>query len=133
MGYASLLRLDKRLSAILNEVSKTYNLHSLLLADQHGLAVSHSGQIVHTGMAAIAPELIRVGESAVRLGEYDSITCVALMLENSHLMIIKDIEINGTKFVIVIDTSLAPKGLGKMLKELKERITKAMNVDKSPE
>lgn len=129
MEYASLLRLDKRLYAILDDTLRQYELHSLLLADQHGLAVSHAGKVVHTGIAAIAPELIRVGEHAVRLGEYDSISCVALVLENSHLMVIKDIEINGAAFVLVIDTSSVPKGLGKIIRTLQQRISCAMEVD----
>jgi len=130
MEYASLLRLDKRLEAILDDTRRQYGLHSLLLADKNGLAVSHAGKIAHTGIAAIAPELIRVGEHAVRLGEYDSITCVALVLESSHLMIIKDIEINGDSFVLVMDTASVPKGLGKIIRTLRQRISRAMEVDK---
>jgi len=127
--YASLLRLDKRLEAILDDTRRQYGLHSLLLADKNGLAVSHAGKIAHAGIAAIAPELIRVGEHAVRLGEYDSITCVALVLESSHLMIIKDIEINGDSFVLVMDTASVPKGLGKIIRTLRQRISRAMEVD----
>jgi len=125
--YASLLRLDKRLEAILDDTRRQYGLYSLLLADHHGLAVSHAGKIAHAGIAAIAPELIRVGEHATRLGEYDSITCVALVLENSHLMIIKDVEINGTTFVLVMDTVTVPKGLGKIIEKLKKRVSGVMN------
>ncbi len=131
MEYAFLLRLDKRLYAILDDTRRQYGLHSLLLADQNGLAVSYSGKIAHAGIAAIAPELIRVGEHAVRLGEYDSITCVALVLENSHLMIIKDIEIRNTPFVLVMDTASVPKGLGGMIRKLRDRIGRAMAVDNS--
>jgi len=129
--YAFLLRLDKRLYAILDDTRRQYGLHSLLLADQNGLAVSYSGKIAHAGIAAIAPELIRVGEHAVRLGEYDSITCVALVLENTHLMIIKDIEIRNTPFVLVMDTASVPKGLGGMIRKLQDRIGRAMAVDNS--
>jgi len=131
MEYASLLRLDKRLEAILDDTRRQYGLHSLLLADHHGLAVSHAGKIAHTGIAAIAPELIRVGEHATRLGEYDSITCVALVLENSHLMIIKDVEINGDTFVLVMDTASVPKALGQMIRKLRDRVGRAMVVDNS--
>jgi len=129
MEYASLLRLDKRLEAILDDTRRQYGLHSLLLADHHGLAVSHAGKIAHTGISAIAPELIRVGEHAMRLGEYDSITCVVLVLENSHLMIIKDIEVRNASFVLVMDTASVPKGLGRMIRKLQDRIGRAMAVD----
>ncbi|MFQ5518481.1 MAG: hypothetical protein ACE5E3_00625 [Mariprofundus sp.] len=127
MEETSLIKLDVRLHAILEETRQQYGLHSLLLADQHGLPVSHAGKIAHAGMAAIAPELIRVGDHAVRLGEYDSITCVALVLEDSHLMVIKDIEINGDPFVLVMDTASVPKGIRKLLNELKQRIAEAMD------
>lgn len=126
MENASRLTLDMRLQAILEETRQNYNLHSLLLADQNGWPVSHAGQIAHGGMAAIAPELIRVGEHAVRLGEYDSITCVALVLEGSHLMIIKDIEINSEPFVLVMDTAAVPRDIKKMLSSLTDRISLAM-------
>lgn len=126
MECVSLLRLDERLHAILDDMRQQYGLHSLLLADQDGLAVSHAGEIAHAGIAAIAPELIRVGEHAVRLGEYDNITCVALVLENSHLMIIKDIEVNGTPFVLVMDTASVPQGIGKMIRVLQDRVDRAM-------
>ena len=119
--------LEQRLHAILDEVRQQYHLNSLLLADQNGFAISHAGRLAHTGIAAIAPELIRVGEHAVRLGEYDSITCVALVLENSHLMIIKDIEVNDAPFILVINTISVPKQLGKMIKGLKEQISLAMD------
>jgi len=131
LGYESLLRLDKRLRAILNNVRKQYGLHSILLADANGLSVCHSGDIKHTGIAAIAPELARVGEKATSLGCYESMSCVIVMLENSHLMIIKSITIHDKPFVIVMDTPLAPKGLGEMLKQLKVSISKAIQVDKS--
>jgi len=122
-----MLSLDQLLESILDDTRREYGLNSLLLADHHGLAVSHTGKIAHTGIAAIAPELVRVGKYATRLGEYDSITCVALVLENSHLMIIKDIEINNDTFVLVMDTVTVPKGLGKMIKKLKERVSGVMN------
>ena len=130
MEYESLLRLDKRLKAILNDARKLNKLHSILLADENGLSISHSGNIEGAGIAAIAPELIRVGEKATTLGSYGSMSCVIVMLENSHLMIIKTMTIHAQKFVVVMDASLAPKGLAKMLKLLKEDISKAIQVDK---
>lgn len=128
MNNTSGLKLDVRLQAILEETRQQYNLHSLLLADQNGLPISHAGKIAHAGMAAIAPELIRVGDHAVRLGEYDSITCVALVLEDSHLMVIKDIEINKKPFVLVMDTASVPRGIRKVLIELRDRIALAMDI-----
>jgi len=126
---ASGLKLDVRLQAILEETRQVYQLHSLLLADKNGLPVSHAGKIAHAGMAAIAPELIRVGDHAVRLGEYNSITCVALVLEDSHLMVIKDIEINNEPFVLVMDTATVPKGVRRVFKELRDRLEMAMNIE----
>lgn len=130
MEYESLLRLDKRLKAILDDVRKTNGLHAVLLADENGLPISHSGDIECSGIAAIAPELIRVGEKATALGCYENMTCVIVMLENSHLMIIKTMTIHKQKFVVVMGTPLAPKGLGTMLKQLKVDISKAIKVDK---
>nr|WP_241696925.1 hypothetical protein [Mariprofundus sp. KV] len=121
--------MDVRLQAILEETRQMYNLHSLLLADQNGLPISHAGKIAHAGMAAIAPELIRVGDHAVRLGEYNSITCVALVLEDSHLMVIKDIEINNSPFVLVMDTATVPRGIRKVIKELRDRLAFAMHME----
>jgi len=126
---ASEMKLDVRLKAILEETRQIYNLHSLLLADQNGLPISHAGKISHAGMAAIAPELIRVGDHAVRLGEYNSITCVALVLEDSHLMVIKDIEINNSPFVLVMDTATVPRGIRKVIKELRDRLAFAMHME----
>lgn len=126
MDNSSGLTLDVRLQAILEETRQQYGLHSLLLADKNGWPVSHAGKIAHTGMAAIAPELIRVGDHAARLGEYDSITCIALVLEDSHLMVIKDIEINGEPFVLVMDTSSVPKGIRQVFSSLSTRIALAM-------
>jgi len=103
----------------------------LLLADQSGLPICHCGDIVHAGMAAIAPELIKVGDHAVQLGEYDGITCIALVLENSRLMVIKDIEINGEKFVLVMDTAHVPKGIRRIIRRLTRHLTEAMNAGKS--
>jgi len=120
------MTLDMRLHAILEETRIKHGMHSLLLADNNGLPVSHAGNIVHTGMSAIAPELIRVGDHAVRLGEYESISCVALVLEDSHLMVIKDIEIGGDMFVLVMDTPSVPKGVRKLLRYLQDRISKVM-------
>jgi len=135
LSNASGLTLETRLQAILEETRQLHKLHSLLLADKNGWPVSHVGKIAHAGMAAIAPELIRVGEHAVRLGEYNSITCIALVLEDSHLMVIKDIEINGEPFVLVMDTATVPKGMRKLLASLRDRIALAMHTDreKSPE
>ncbi len=133
MEYKSLLRLDKRLKAILCDARKLNQLHSILLADENGLPISHSGEIKGDGIAAIAPELIRVGEKATKLGSYGSMSCVIVMLENSHLMIIKTMTIHTQKFMIVMDASLAPKGLAKMLTLLKENISKAIQVDKDKE
>ncbi len=122
--------LDQHLHLILDEVRQQYHMHSLLLADHHGLAVSHAGEIAHAGMSAIAPELIRVGEHAKRLGEYESITCVALVLEDSHLMVIKDLDVGGEPFVLVMDTATVPKGMLKLLADLSERIADAMALDR---
>ena len=129
MENASEMKLDVRLKAILEETRQIYNLHSLLLADQNGLPISHAGKISHAGMAAIAPELIRVGDHSVRLGEYNSITCVALVLEDSHLMVIKDIEINNSPFVLVMDTATVPRGIRKVIKELRDRLAFAMHME----
>jgi len=126
------LTLDLRLQAILEETRQQYKLRSLLLADKNGWPVSHAGKIAHTGMAAIAPELIRVGDHAVRLGEYNSITCVALVLEDSHLMVIKDIEINDEPFVLVMDTTAVPKGIRNVLASLRDRIAMAMATETDP-
>ncbi|NWF39530.1 hypothetical protein F3F96_10335 [Mariprofundus sp. NF] len=123
------LKLDVRLQAILEETREMHKLHSLLLADQNGLPISHAGKIAHAGMAAIAPELIRVGDHAVRLGEYNSITCVALVLEDSHLMVIKDIEINNKPFVLVMDTATVPRGIRKLIRELRDRLAFAMHME----
>jgi len=120
---------DMRLHSILEETRLQYNLHSLLLADHHGLPVSHAGNIAHAGMSAMAPELIRVGDHAARLGKYSSITCVALVLEDSHLMVIKDIDIAGDTFVLVMDTATVPKGIRKLLKDLRDRIAEAMAIN----
>lgn len=120
--------LDQRLHDILEETRQHYHLYSLLLADHHGLPVSYAGEIAHAGMSAIAPELIRVGEHARRLGEYESISCVVLVLENTHLMVIKDIDIQGEPFVLVMDTAVVPKGLLKMLSSLSDQIAEAMGV-----
>ena len=135
MNNASGLTLETRLQAILEETRQLHKLHSLLLADKNGWPVSHAGKIAHAGMAAIAPELIRVGDHAVRLGEYNSITCVALVLEDSHLMVIKDIEINGEPFVLVMDTATVPRGMRKLLSSLRDRIAMVMHVEreKKPE
>jgi len=122
--------LDQHLHLILEEVRQQYNLYSLLLADHHGLAVSHAGKIAHAGMSAIAPELIRVGEHAKRLGEYESITCVALVLEDSHLMVIKDLDVGGEPFVLVMDTATVPKGMLKLLADLGDRIADAMALER---
>jgi len=128
----STMTLDMRLQAILEQTRIEHGMHSLLLADHNGLPVSHVGNIAHAGMSAIAPELIRVGDHAVRLGEYDSITCLALVLEDSHLMIIKDIEVGGDMFVLVMDTPSVPKGIRKLLRYLRGRIAEAMHADRSP-
>ena len=135
MENSSISRLDKRLQTILNDVLEQHGLHSLLLADQSGLPICHCGDIVHAGMAAIAPELIKVGDHAVQLGEYDGITCIALVLENSRLMVIKDIEINGEPFVLVMDTATVPRGMRKLLSSLRDRIAMVMHVEreKKPE
>lgn len=132
MENVSGLTLDLRLQAILEETRQQYKLRSLLLADKNGWPVSHAGKIAHTGMAAIAPELIRVGDHAVRLGEYNSITCVALVLEDSHLMVIKDIEINDEPFVLVMDTTAVPKGIRNVLASLRDRIAMAMATETDP-
>jgi len=121
-----------RLHEILEHTRVEYGMHSLLLADHNGLPVSHAGNIAHAGMSAIAPELIRVGDHAVRLGEYESITCLALVLEDSHLMVIKDIEVGGDMFVLVMDTPSVPKGIRKLLGHLRSRIADAMLVDRLP-
>jgi len=128
----STITLDLRLQDILEQTRIEYGMHSLLLADHNGLPVSHSGNIAHAGMAAIAPELIRVGDHAVRLGEYNSITCLALVLEDSHLMIIKDIEVGGDMFVLVMDTPSVPKGIRNLLTRLRSRIAKAMHANRTP-
>jgi len=130
MEYEALLRLDKRLKAILDDAREFNGLHSILLADENGLSISHSGKVEGAGIAAIAPELIRVGEKATSLGSYGSMSCVIVMLENSHLMIIKTITIHKKRYVLAMDAPLAPKGLAQMLKQLKEDISKAMKVDK---
>ena len=122
------VKLDTRLSSILEDTCNAYKLHSLLLADRNGLPVCHAGKVAHTGIAAIAPELIRVGDHAVRLGEYDSISCIALVLEDSHLMIVRDIQINDIPYVLVMDTATVPKGIKKVLDQLRDRIAEAMAV-----
>ena len=129
MSRDSSVKLDTRLTSILEDTCNKYKLHSLLLADQNGLSVCHAGKIAHTGMAAIAPELIRVGDHAVRLGEYDSITCIALVLEDSHLMIIRDIEIHDIPYVLVLDTASVPPGIKRILSQLRDRIAEAMASD----
>ena len=131
MPNTTTITLDTRLHTILEETRIEYGIHSLLLADHNGLPVSHAGNIVHTGMSAIAPELIRVGEHAVRLGEYKSIACLALVLEDSHLMVIKDIEVGGKMFVLVMDTPSVPKGVLKLLRNLRHRIAEAMHADRT--
>lgn len=120
------MKLDTQLKTIMEDVCQQYGLNSILLADQRGLALSYAGKVAHEGIAAIAPELIRVGEHAVRLGEYDSITCVALVLENSHLLIIKDIEVHGTMFLLVMDTMSVPSGLAGMIRSVQKRVEGAM-------
>lgn len=129
MQERSGITLDMHLQVILEETRVQYGMHSLLLADHNGLPVSHAGKIAHAGMSAIAPELIRVGDHAVRLGEYDSITCVALVLEDSHLMIIKDIAIGNDTFVLVMDTASVPKGIRKLIARLQARIAEAMHTE----
>jgi len=124
------LTIEMRLQAILEETCQLHTLHSLLLADKNGWPVAHAGKIAHAGMAAIAPELIRVGDHAARLGEYDSITCIALVLEDSHLMVIKDIEINGEPFVLVMDTASVPRGMRKLLASLRDRIALVMRTQR---
>jgi len=131
LSETTTMTLDMRLHAILEETRIEHGMHSLLLADHNGLPVSHVGNIAHAGMSAIAPELIRVGEHAVRLGEYASITCLALVLEDSHLMVIKDIDVGGDKFVLVMDTPSVPKGIRKLLRHLGTRIDKAMHADRT--
>lgn len=130
MPETTAMTLDERLHAILEETRIEHGMHSLLLADHNGLAVSHAGNIAHAGMSAIAPELIRVGEHAVRLGEYKSITCLALVLEDSHLMVIKDIEVGDDMFVLVMDTPSVPKGIRKLLYHLSHRFAAAMRADR---
>ncbi len=132
MPETSTITLDMRLHSILEETRIEHGMHSLLLADHNGLPVSHAGNIAHAGMSAIAPELIRVGDHAVRLGEYKSITCVALVLEDSHLMVIKDIEVDGDMFVLVMDTPSVPKGIRKLLRHLSNRFGEAMQADRAP-
>ena len=119
-------QLNDRMRSILDDTRQQHGLYSLLLADQSGLPISHSGDIVHAGMAAIAPELIKVGKHAVQLGEYEGITCIALVLENSRLIVIKDIEINGEPFVLVMDTMTVPKGIRRIIRRLTRRLAEAM-------
>jgi len=126
------MTLDMRLHAILEKTRLEHGMHSLLLADHNGLPVSHAGNIAHAGMSAIAPELIRVGDHAVKLGEYESITCVALVLEDSHLMVIKDLAIGDAMFVLVMDTPSVPKGVRKLLRYLSHRIAEAIEADRGP-
>ncbi len=130
LEYESLLRLDNRLCAILNDVRKEYHLHSILVTDCNGLSICSSGDIDSTGVAAVAPELLRIGQRSVTLGGYRHMNYVALVLENSHVMLVKHLRILEQDFVLVMDTSLSPKGLNIMLKKLKENIEKAMQVDK---
>jgi hypothetical protein len=131
LAEISEITLDQRLHAILEETRQQCGMHSLLLADHNGLPLSHAGKIAHAGMSAIAPELIRVGDHARRLGEYSSITCVALVLEDSHLMVIKDISIGDDIFVLVMDTPSVPKGMRRLLARLGERIGEAMAADRA--
>ncbi|WP_238701224.1 hypothetical protein [Mariprofundus erugo] len=121
------IKLDKRLHGILEDTRSQHGLRSLLLADHHGLPVCHAGTISHAGISAIAPELIRVGNHAARLGEYESITCIALILEDSHLMVLRDIVINKTPYVLVLDTASVPRGVKQVLNQLRDRIADAMN------
>jgi len=117
---------ESRLQEIMEEVRCEHNLLSILLADQRGLTLSYCGEVHHSGIAAIAPEFVRMGDNAVRLGEYESISCVALLLENSHLMIIKEVSINNEKFILVMDTTSTPKSLQKVMANLAERIGLAL-------
>ncbi len=133
MRNDSILRLDKRLDAILHDAMQEHQLHSIVLADESGLTITHAGQVEFAGVSAIAPELIRVGEKATSLGSYDSMSCVIVMLENSHLLIIKTMTIHGQRFVLIMDAPLAPKGLGEMLKGLKRDISDAMKVEEDKE
>jgi len=121
--------LDQQLQNILDAACQQHGLRSLLLADHHGMPVCHAGAIAHTGMAAIAPELIRVGNHAVKLGEYDGITCVALILEDSHLMVIKDVLIGDIAYVLVMDTVSVPRGIKQLLYGLRDQIAEAMDLD----
>jgi hypothetical protein len=123
---SALLSREARLRAIMEEVRREHGFRSILLADQGGLTISYCGELQHSGIAAIAPEFIRIGDSAVRLGEYDSIACVALVLENSHLMIIKETEMNDEKFILVMDTASVPGSLQKIMASLSERIGQAL-------
>jgi len=117
---------ETRLHEIMEEVRCEHNLLSILLADQCGLTLCYCGDMHHSGIAAIAPEFVRLGDNAVRLGEYESISCVALLLENSHLMIIKEVSINEKKFILVIDATSTPKSLQKVIASLAERIGLAL-------
>jgi len=42
--------------------------------------------------------------------------------------VIKDIDIQGEPFVLVMDTAVVPKGLLKMLSSLSDQIAEAMDV-----
>jgi len=46
-------------------------------------------------------------------------------------MVIKDIEINGEKFVLVMDTAHVPKGIRRIIRRLTRHLTEAMNAGKS--
>ena len=126
MEYPALLSRDARLKAIMEEVRREHGFLSILLADRRGLTISYCGDVRHSGIAAIAPEFIRMGDNAVRLGEYESIACVALVLENSHLMIIREVRLNGEKFILVMDTTSVPGSLQEIMSSLSERIGQAL-------
>jgi len=117
---------DSRLREILDQIREEYKFRSVLLTDSRGLTISCSGDVKHAGIAAIAPEVIRIGEHAVRLGEYASINCVALVLENSHLMIIREVKIKQSKFIVAVDTERVPPGLRRIMAELAKRIAKTL-------
>ncbi len=123
---------ESRLQLLLDGACGKYGILAILLADHQGLPIAYSGRIKEAGIAAVAPEFIRMGKNAVRLGEYNSIACVALILENSHLMIIREIEASGKKFVLVIDTRSVPRALEQMLSELGDRIAAIIKKGKQP-
>ncbi|MDQ6963161.1 MAG: hypothetical protein Q9M28_11665 [Mariprofundaceae bacterium] len=121
---------EKRIKLLLDAVCKKLSFTAMLLADQQGFPVACSGDLKSVGIAAIAPECIRMGQRAVRFGQFSGIRCVTLMLEGGHIMIIKEINIQSQKFIVVIDTKTVPNVINSLFRVLSERIDLILNSHK---